>query len=288
MVASQASKLIDGNKLYHVRARKAFPLLVRQAWAGKPIYYSDLAEELGMPNARNLNYVLGCIGNAIIELSRKKLKGNKIPPIQCLVINKTTKLPGSGFDAFLTKVGSTTKDFKNLDKASKRRIVSQHLNEIYLYSGWAEVLSSLSLDQPSFPDQLPITTSIFSAGGEGEEHKKLKKFVAKNPCVVGLSKKWPEGNIEEKLESGDSVDVMFSFGDEYVAVEVKSIISNINDINRGLYQCIKYQAVLEAMLGVKGKPKNVRAVLVLGGDFPKELLSTKNILGIEVLSNIVD
>lgn len=75
-------------------------------------------------------------------------------------------------------------------------------------------------------------------------------------------------------------------GAEYVAVEIKSVISDVSDIQRGLYQCVKYRAVLEAMLGVLGKPKNVRALLVLGGRFPTSLLSTKNMLNIDVIENV--
>jgi len=53
---------ISGKRLYQERARAALPLLVRQGHAESPIYYSELAVELGMPNPRNLNFVLGSIG----------------------------------------------------------------------------------------------------------------------------------------------------------------------------------------------------------------------------------
>ncbi|MBB5032058.1 hypothetical protein [Prosthecobacter vanneervenii] len=56
---------------YQSRAQKAMSLLVRQAWSGRngtPIVYSDLAQEMGIPNERNLNYPLGSVGNTLIEL----------------------------------------------------------------------------------------------------------------------------------------------------------------------------------------------------------------------------
>ncbi len=68
--AKIAAPLI-GDKLYQQRARKALPILVRQASVRKSIFYSDLADELKMPNARNLNYVLGSIGQALNNLSEK-------------------------------------------------------------------------------------------------------------------------------------------------------------------------------------------------------------------------
>ena len=68
-----------------------------------------------------------------------------------------------------------------------------------------------------------------------------------------------------------------------VAVEVKSRISNNADITRGLFQCIKYQAVLEAMLGLEGKQKNVRTVLLLETELPDELKVVQHMLGVEVI-----
>ncbi len=43
---------LTGNKRYEQRARKALPILVRQATAGNTMLYSALAEELGRPNPR--------------------------------------------------------------------------------------------------------------------------------------------------------------------------------------------------------------------------------------------
>lgn len=67
---SHYSYLLQGDKLYQQRARLALPYLVRQAKANKKIYYSDLAHEVDMPNARNLNYVLGEIGTALESLAK--------------------------------------------------------------------------------------------------------------------------------------------------------------------------------------------------------------------------
>lgn len=280
MKSTEAFKVIWGDKLYHQRAREAFPLLVRQALMGETIFYSDLAEEMGMPNERNLNYVLGCIGNTLLEIA--KHRGQDIPPIQCLVVNKATQLPGEGFDSFISDT-----NFEKLDKKRKRIMVDIYLNNIYSYPCWYEILDQLGLDRPTFPSIIfPI--SVYYGGGEGEQHKQLKEFVANNPAIVGLPTSCSKGRTEFALLSGDSLDVMFSWRDELIAVEVKSSISNMSDINRGLYQCVKYQAVLEAMLGVQGKPKNVRTVLILESSFPKELISTKNMLGIEVLSDVMN
>lgn len=277
METAEVSEGLYGDKLYQKRAREAFPFLVRQALMGETIFYSDLAEEMGMPNERNLNYVLGCIGTTILELAKQK--NEDIPPIQCLVVNKATKLPGEGFGWFISE-----SDFKKLDKKQKRIVVNGQLSKIYAYPSWLDILRELGLQQPSFPS--PVKGNPTNGGGESLAHKKLKEFVANNPTVVGLPAGCSKGETEFSLPSGDSIDVKFIWRNELIAVEVKSAISDMSDINRGLYQCIKYQAVSEAMLGIQGKPKNVRTLLVLESSFPKELISTKNMLGIEVIANV--
>ena len=108
---------MSGDKLYQVRARAALPLLVRQAEAGIPIFYSNLAEELGIPNPRNLNFVLGSIGQTMERLS--KAWNIKVPLIQCLVVNKTTGLPGEGIGWFLVK----KEDYAKLPLRQQRAIV---------------------------------------------------------------------------------------------------------------------------------------------------------------------
>ena len=98
-VTVRIAEPISGDSLYQLRARQALPLLVRQAEAAQQISYSHLAEELSMPNPRNLNYPLGSIGLTIENLS--KAWKEKIPPIQCLVVNKSTGIPGEGAGWFL-------------------------------------------------------------------------------------------------------------------------------------------------------------------------------------------
>ena len=139
------SEPISGDKAYQVRARAALPLLVRQAEAGAPVFYSDLAEELGMPNPRNLNYVLGSIGQSLERLSEAwKVK---VPPIQCLVVNKKTGLPGEGIGWFLVK----KEDFATLPLKQKRAIVEAELQHVFSYPRWQEVLKALELE-PAISD----------------------------------------------------------------------------------------------------------------------------------------
>lgn len=269
---------ISGDKKYQVRARAALPLLVRQALAGVPIFYSDLAEELGMKNPRNLNYVLGSIGQTLERLS--KAWKCRVPPIQCLVVNKITGLPGEGIGWFVSK----KEDFSKLTLRQKRAVVDAELQRIFSYPKWDAVLKGLKLKSVEF-DFSPLIrkASHGFGGGESESHKALKEFVAKNPRSIGLGVGTPRGATEYNLPSGDSLDVSFNVKKGWVAAEVKSSVSNQSDIVRGLYQCIKYRAVMEAVLLTQSLPQNARVLLVLESALPAGLIPLRNMLGVEVV-----
>lgn len=280
METAKIAKPISGDKLYQKRARAAFPLLIRQAQAHTPIYYSDLARELGMPNPRNLNYVLGSIGQALKLLSREW--DEEISPIQCLVINKNTGLPGEGIGWFITD----KTDFRKLSRKQQRLLLEAELQKTYSYRNWTEVLKVFGL-KPAIPNyrQLLSKASEFRGGGESEQHKRLKYFVAQHPEVLSL----PKGlqfNIEFPLPSGDSLDVIFMHGDCWVGVEVKSKLSDIRDLTRGLFQCVKYRVLIEAHQAVQAMPQSARAVLVLEDALPAELVPLKHMLGVEVVESV--
>lgn len=282
METARIAEPLTGDKLYQKRGRQALPLLIRQAQAEEPITYENLASELKMPNPRNLNYVLGSIGQALNNLSESW--GEGVPPLQCLVVNKNNGLPGEGIGWFIRDLA----DYNKFSRRQKRQIIDTELTKIYGYTKWPKVLKEFGLK----PTQQDFTSFNKKAsvggrgGGESKAHLELKKYVSKHPHSIGLSSNLATGDIEHNLPSGDIIDVFFENKKEHIGVEVKSTNSDIADITRGLYQCIKYQAVLEARLAATGKPQNVRTLLVLGGSFPFELLPLKNILGVELAENI--
>lgn len=276
-------KLKSGEKLYQKRARKAFPILVRQAIAQQPIFYSDLAQELNMPNPRNLNYVVGCIGEAMEELSIEwKID---IPQINFLVVNKQSFLPGNGIGIFL----HDTEDYSKLSKSQKRKIVDKKSMAIYLFSRWIDVLDYFELEnEPTFDYShlSSIATGRAHGAGESAFHKSFKEFISRNPKILGLPKKVGIGDIEVKFPSEDIVDVLFKNGHEWVVAEVKSRISDKADIYRGLHQCVKYEAIVKAYQKEKGLRPNCRVILVVEDNFPEDLNRLKNILGITVIEHV--
>ncbi|MBN9060962.1 MAG: hypothetical protein J0H41_00820 [Rhizobiales bacterium] len=274
------SEPISGDRLYQKRAREALPILVRQAKSESSIYYSDLANELGMPNPRNLNYVLASIGRVMENLSAAwKIK---VPAIQCLVVNKKTELPGEGIGGFLIK----KEDFSKLSQVRRQEIVQATLSKIFTFPKWNEVLNFLNLQSVEFNSSSLNDKAAHFRGGESEAHLKLKRYVANNPLIVGLPTDFPCGKTEFSLPSGDAIDVSFCGGGYWIAAEVKSSISPEQDIVRGLYQCIKYQAVMRAVQASEQRERSARALLVIEGVFPRKLVPLKNMLRVQVVDKI--
>lgn len=55
---------------------------------------------------------------------------------------------------------------------------------------------------------------------------------------------------------------------------------------RGLFQCVKYRAVLEAQQASEGLAQSARAILALEAKLPSKLHALKNVLGVELADGI--
>jgi hypothetical protein len=118
----------------------------------------------------------------------------------------------------------------------------------------------------------------FGGGGESAFHRDLREWVLLNPTLVAPSYKGAEAATEFDLLSGDRVDNVFILPNRVAVIEVKSWISNDEDIQRGIYQCIKYRAVMFAMR--HEHPVPVDAILVTERDVTeahKQLLKLHHI-----------
>jgi len=282
METAEVTSLEDifGDKLYQQRAREALPILIRQALVSQKITYSDLAEELNMPNPRNLNYVLGLIGNTLLKISKEW--NEDVPPIQSIVINKQTEMPGEGVNWFI----KNRKQYEESTPTEKRQLLLEMLSNVFHYEKWLNVLEYLKLKPNENTTVVfeKITNKKSGHGvGEGEKHKQFKIYISENPFIIGL-KGFKKGDIEHIFPSFDSIDVYFCNDNTIVGIEVKSETSNENDILRGLFQCKKYEALIEAENCVNGIRKEIKVILALENKFPNELLPIKNILSVNVMS----
>ena len=126
----------------------------------------------------------------------------------------------------------------------------------------------------------------FGFGGEGQQHKELKEYIFDYPEVIGITK-YKDKSTEHYLLSGDRIDVWFELKDgSEIAVEVKSSISSDADILRGLYQCVKYQAIMDAEDSAHDETHDNQVILVLGGTLSKTNSRIRDCFGIPVFENI--
>ena len=240
--------------------------------------YSDLAAELGISNPRTLNYVLGAIAQATVQVG--ELSGIDIPPIQFMVVKKGLRIPG---DAVGWAARGEASRYASLSRREKRLLAEQMAARIAAFPRWLDFLAVLGLEplQPIVPSGYG-----FSAGrGEGEAHKLLKELIAERPELVGFTARARSVAVEHHLPSGDSVDVLITGVDRRLGVEVKAAGVPEAEVLRGLFQCVKYRALLEAQSAISDQLEN-RSVLALGGAFPPGLTPIRNALGVEVYDEL--
>jgi hypothetical protein len=277
------AKGIDRNgELYQQRAFDALPLLVRQSQVGQTIFYGELSDEMKMPNARNLNFVLGAIGTSLTALG--KSWGEEVPPLQALVVNRATGLPGEGF-------GREFVDPMMLEGVSSRtrkQVVDGMLAAVFTYRKWDKVLAHFGASAVTYNRQLVDRTAAGRRAGNGEStaHRELKERIAREPTLVGITKQVLETTVEYRLPTGDEVDVLFRTRKGVVAVEVKSYISLEEDLARGVFQCVKYDALLNAVSASIGARQDVETILALGGALTDATRALANTLGVQVTEHL--
>ena len=212
----------------------------------KYLTYGELAKVTKYPKphvgsnfGRRIGKTLGEMGHLLDNIMVPDWKG-RIPYLQALVVAQNTKLPSFGLREFKT-------DYAELTKEKQRDYVKQEYQLIFEFGErWDIVLKELGIKK--FDKSTPQTNRKFfnPFGSEGSpEHRELRDYVASNSKVIGLNHSF-ESVIEYPLKSGDSVDVVLYDENKVWGVEVKSRRSGEDDLERGIYQCIKYREVLKA------------------------------------------
>ncbi len=278
--------------------KRAVPVLVNLAESRRSTTYTELARILlgNEKYAHPLMSALGRLGWALESLSEAEPKKfRKIPPIQLLVCNQKTGRPGNLALNFLGFKKSET------DKMSKQQLDSLVLaahQEIFGYQRWHDVLKALGLKPLTL--KLPATKNVLAeiqeierrSSAEGDDHKRLKLFLARNPRKAGVQWKGI-GDTECFLLSGDRLDISFRNDEKWIAVEVKPKQSPLVDLIRGIFQCVKYRAVLAAQLRYEGfesrnhvPRRTPKVILACGGVLSEELRTLAESLDVEVKSSI--
>ncbi len=266
-------------------ALKMIPVLVRWAQGAwdKPHYYSDLSAAVGH-KTNEIGGVMEIIQNTIHELGVPK-----DITLNALVASKTTDLPSEGFDF-------VESNYSKLSTDSQKAMVRMFNLKAHLYD-WKWVLDALGLKPAkiySHEDFKKIKSSSYGAGGEGKEHKSIKEYICAHPESIGI-KKVEFAEMEHILLSGDRLDVYFEYKDRkrkgqklknrHVAVEVKPSTAPEEDITRGIFQCVKYQAVMDAARVADYGNYDNEVILVLAGEMSNSNRQLAKDLAIKVIEN---
>ena len=100
----------------------------------------------------------------------------------------------------------------------------------------------------------------YGPGGEGERHRKLKEYIAKNPGVLDLGEaKKKNISVEHRFMTGDRADLSIDFKNgEHCVVEVE--VEGADSTLIGAHQALKYRALRAGQLDQAGK--RIHAFLV--------------------------
>lgn len=260
--------------------RKIIPILIRWAKQGLTnMTYDDLIKELGYVRFMGVGKQLGDVDGVLQRLC--ELTGEDIPTLNALVKSKSTGLPSPGFSYVYPSYDDMPDD--------EKKIFVMGINKKAVeYGHWDWVLSSLGLT-PSIINIAASETAIrsgkfYGSGGEGENHRKLKEYVYEHPEALGISN-IKKKKMEHILLSGDRLDVYFELNDgSQIAIEIKPSTSPDADVLRGLFQCVKYKAILDAEVNVHGGKTDNCAILVIGGELSSDNCKVRDALNIKVIS----
>ena len=259
---------------YHL-AKQMIPVLV--SWAQEkrsPQYYGTLSKAIGHGTAR-IGRQLGVIAKVIRDLNSASHKD--VPLLNALVINQNSKRPGDG-------LGDVIDGYYEWDEKKKNQEAHNLNAKAYAYKDWPWVLKALGLMPFTGNSEESIRKGNYKKGdSEGPYHKALKVFIFDHPDQFSISNVKAKEN-EHVLLSGDRLDVYFKLKDgKQIAIEVKSRISDDADILRGIYQCVKYKAVLSAECLAHGENGNVDAFLVIENEMSEENRKTANMLSVKYI-----
>lgn len=280
---------IFGDKLYQRLAKAALPILINYARAGQTVTYQDLARELSTLGIherdihhRHIGRIAGSVADTLIDLGKQR--DELLPPLSSLVVSKSDGQPGEGVDYFLRHYF----ELRAVPQETREAYVGMAQQAVFNYQAWEGVLHELGVE-PFIVDPNNEATAAAAEsggwGGEGPEHKALKEFIGDNPGAIGLKRVNPPW-YECPLGSGDRLDIFFESPRQWTGVEVKSHLSDDADVLRGIYQCVKYQAVLEAERVASGFDVTVRAILVLGGTLSQQNRRLKDLFDVEVFEGV--
>lgn len=208
-----------------------------------------------------------------------------LPPINVLLVDSSKGVPGVGADWYLGEWGEA--NYGRLGAPRRQQLLAEAMQAVLSYPNWTHAFERLfgRAYTPLLTGANRVTPGEHGGVAESPEHKALKLAVAANPAAVvsGLSSTL-NIHTEYGLPSGDEIDVhvLDKRDSREYAIEVKSVKSSDADLERGIFQAVKYRAVLEARYRSVGGRGNIATVLVAERPLPRHLANYAKRLSVAV------
>lgn len=268
------------------------PILIQRAREGRTITYGELAAELERRYSIRERFrkniygsPIGLVGHKIQELG--EAWGVMLPPINVIVVNKGKKVAGEGADPLLRDYFNAKG--RRFSKRDRRALHSEACRVVFDYGErWiavAEAFGAPILKPASGriagKKPLKLPKVVHGNGEESSEHKALKRWVKNHPGLFSDFGTFTKGTEENVISSGDRLDVHFGTWRQRLAVEVKPSHASTNELQRGVFQVVKYRAVLRAEQRAMQLIPNADAVLVTTNPPDAETRALMRLLHVE-------
>lgn len=243
--------------------------------------YGDLLSALGYTSYSGIGRQLGNVETVLRKL-RESTGAVDIPTLNALVKNPKSDLPADGFEFVYP-------NYKKLSVPEKKIFIAGINEKACAYTKWNWVLKELGLKEAIPLSEYQLNTiknvQFNNGGGEGAEHKNLREYIFEHPERIN-SNNIVFKETEYILPSGDRLDVYFEFEDrKHVAIEVKPSTSPESDIIRGIFQCVKYQAVMEALKRIECQDYGIEVILLVAKKLSFQERTLVEELGISYIEN---
>lgn len=189
-------------------------------------------------------------------------------------------LPGGRFGEFMQKHHGHGGNYDNLTPKQQATIVEPIWQKVFEDDRWEEIAAEVydlnlaaprhASDRSQGEHEGKSKRLGFGGPAESLEHKALKDHVFAHPRRCGGPPRIVYSAKEHRTKSWDEIDVIFFGENKIVVAEIKSRISVTDDLEKGVYQCVKYRATIEAEMAVRMDSRPVRAVLVTETALPLE------------------
>ena len=279
--AQQGGRPIGREKLLKYTG-PTLSFLAERARDHRTANYSEVSAALGLGNAQWANVAFGCVYRILRMVEAEHLLGEGlIPDITAIVTKKGKSSFGKGLLA-------NNPELAHMGSLEQLSAVEGLRREVFRWPYWMELLALLGLKPMTDLDSDDGTLKKFACQsvpkGKSLEHIQMQECIRDNPRLV-LPRL--QGDVESSVceylfWSLDRADVVTKTSEEWIGFEVKPSTAPFTELKKGIYQVMKYRALLSADLLSRGKICHSRCVLVIGGSLSMELRMLATRFGIEV------